>query len=434
MSVKLKKNFFILIALIVIGAAGFLYFKYADKEQPIVTLTPDVVYTNGREPFEIKVHDPGLGLKTVEVQIIQQGEIKFSRHEEFPDGVQDFDMALEIPRLDQGEFDVVVSALDRSIVNWGKGNLVSLSKTMFFDDRPPVISVLTTSHNLNQGGSGLIRYELSKEVEKTGVVLGDYFFPSFEQPDGSYHCLFAFPHDADTGSDIPRVMARDLAGNEQVSGFNYHVNARNFKHDRLNIGDNFLRSQMPQFERDFTDEDDPLQIFLKVNRQLRADNRARVEEIAQRTSPILDFDGVFIRKPNSAQMSGFADRRTYYYQDREIDRQIHLGVDLASIAQASVPAANRGQVVFTGSIGIYGQTVVIDHGIGLQTLYAHLSSIDVQEGQMVSKGESIGRTGTTGLAVGDHLHFEVLLSGISVNPIEWWDITWINNNITSKLD
>ncbi|MFN2342635.1 MAG: M23 family metallopeptidase [Desulfonatronovibrio sp.] len=434
MSVKLKKNFFILVALIVIVAAGFLYIKYGDKEQPVVTLAPDAAYTNGREPFEVKVHDPGLGLKSVQVQIIQEGDVKFSRQEEFPAEVKDFNMALEIPRLGQGEFDVVINALDRSIVNWGKGNHVTLSKTMIYDDRPPVISVLTTSHNLNQGGSGLIRYELSKEVEKTGVVLGDYFFPAFEQPDGSYHCLFAFPHDADTGSDIPRVMAMDLAGNEQVSGFNYHVNARNFKNDRLNIGDNFLRSQMPQFERDFTDENDPFQMFLKVNRELRALNRAKVEEIAQRTSPILDFNGVFMRKPNSAQMAGFADRRTYYYQDREIDRQIHLGVDLASVAQAPVPAANKGQVVFTGSIGIYGQTVVVDHGIGLQTLYAHLSSIDVQEGQMVSKGESVGHTGTTGLAVGDHLHFEVIVSGISVNPVEWWDSTWIDHNITSKLD
>ncbi len=434
MSVKLKNNFFILLALIVIGAGGFLYFKYADKEQPVVTLTPDVDYTNGREAFEVKVHDSGLGLKSVQVQVVQEGEVKFSRDEEFPSGVQDYDMTVEIPRLNQGEFSIVINALDRSIVNWGKGNLTSVSRTMVFDDRPPVISVLTTTHNLNQGGSGLIRYELSKEVEKTGVMLGDYFFPAFEQPDGSYHCMFAFPHDADTGSDTPRVVARDKAGNEQVSGFNYHVNARNFRDDRLNIGDNFLRSQMPQFEREFPDDHDPFEIFLRVNREMRADNRAQVEEIATRTSPILDFDGVFMRKPNSAQMAGFADRRTYYYQDREIDRQVHLGVDLASTAQAPVPAANRGQVVFTGSIGIYGQTVVIDHGIGLQTLYAHLSSIDVQEGQMVNKGESVGRTGTTGLAVGDHLHFEVLVSGTSVNPVEWWDINWINNNITSKLN
>jgi hypothetical protein len=434
MSVKLKRNFYIFIALIIIGAAGLLYVKFVDKEKPLVSLSPEVAYTNDRRPFKIEVHDPGLGLKKVEVRVIQGDKVHTLLREEFAQGVDSFEMEMELPRLDQGEFQVVVEALDRSIVNWGKGNLTTLSRSMTFDNIPPSISQYTVVHNLNQGGSGLTIYGLSKEAVKTGVVLGDYFFPAYRQPDGSYHCLFAFPHDADPNSDSPRIMALDKAGNEQVSGLNYHVNPRSFKHDSLQISDNFLRSQMPQFERDFSDESDPFQIFLKVNREMRAANREKVREIAQKTSPVLDFEGVFIRKPNSAQMAGFADHRTYYFQDQEVDRQVHLGIDLASTAQAPIPAANRGEVVFTGVIGIYGQTVVIDHGIGLQTLYAHLSGIDVQEGQMVAKGETIGRSGTTGLAVGDHLHFEVLVSGISVNPVEWWDINWINNNITNKLE
>jgi len=434
MSVKLKRNFYIFIALIIIGAAGVLYVKFVDKEKPLVSLNPEVAYTNDRRPFKIEVHDPGLGLKKVEVRVIQGDKVHTLAREEFAQGVDRFEMEMELPSLDQGEFQVVVEALDRSIVNWGKGNLTTLSRSMTFDNIPPSISQYTMVHNLNQGGSGLTIYGLSKDVVKTGVVLGDYFFPAYRQPDGRYHCLFAFPHDADPNIDSPRITALDKAGNEQVSGLSYHVNPRSFRHDSLHISDNFLRSQMPQFERDFSDESDPFQIFLKVNREMRSANREKVQEIAQKTSPILDFEGVFIRKPNSAQMAGFADHRTYYYQDQEVDRQVHLGIDLASTAQAPIPAANRGEVVFTGVIGIYGQTVVIDHGIGLQTLYAHLSSIDVQEGQVVAKGETIGRSGTTGLAVGDHLHFEVLVSGISVNPVEWWDINWINNNINNKLE
>ncbi len=434
MSVKLKRNFYILVALIIIGMGGVLYVKYVDREKPVVSLSPEVVYTNDRQSFKVQVHDPGLGLKKFEVRVIQGDKVHTLVREEFPEAVPSFEADMELPSLDQGEFQFVVEALDRSIVNWGKGNLSTLSRTMTFDNIPPSISQYSMVHNLNQGGSGLTIYELSKDVVKTGVVLGDYFFPAFRQPDGKYHCLFAFPYDAEPDSDTPRIIARDKAGNEQVSGLSYHVNPRSFKHDRLNISDNFLRSQMPQFERDVPDERDPFEIFLRVNREMRADNRERVREIAQKTSPVLDFEGVFLRKPNSAQMAGFADHRTYYYQDREVDRQVHLGIDLASTAQAPVPASNRGQVVFTGNIGIYGQTVVIDHGLGLQTLYAHLSSIDAQEGQMVAKGETIGRTGTTGLAVGDHLHFEVLVSGVSVNPIEWWDINWINNNIISKME
>ncbi|WP_045217456.1 M23 family metallopeptidase [Desulfonatronovibrio magnus] len=434
MKYRFKKSFYILIALLVLIGGGYTYFKFADKIEPVITMQPEITYTNGRQPLTVQAQDLGRGLKEVTVRIIQNGEVHGENIHDFDSALQSFEKKIDLADLSQGQFQVEVIARDRSIVNWGKGNVTKFKRSMVYDTRPPSISVLTNVHNLNQGGSGLIMYSLSKDVVKTGVVLGDYFFPAFQQPDGTYHCMFAFPHDADPANDVPRIMAIDIAGNEQISGFNYHVNARSFRDDRLNIGDNFLRSQMPQFETDFPQEHDPFGIFLRVNREMREDNRRKIEEIATRTSPILDFDGVFMRKPNSAQMAGFADRRTYFYQDREIDRQVHLGVDLASVAQAPIPAANKGQVVFAGPIGIYGQTVVIDHGLGLQTLYAHLSSIDVHEGQTVNRGDSIGRTGTTGLAVGDHLHFEVLISGISVNPIEWWDGSWINNNITSKLN
>ncbi|WP_239027828.1 M23 family metallopeptidase [Geomonas subterranea] len=99
-----------------------------------------------------------------------------------------------------------------------------------------------------------------------------------------------------------------------------------------------------------------------------------------------------------------------------------------------MPAANRGRVVWADDLGIYGQCVIIDHGLGLQTLYGHLSRIAVKEGEEVRKGDIIGDTGDTGLAGGDHLHFGVMISGQEVNPIEWWDPTWIRNNVTGKLE
>jgi murein DD-endopeptidase MepM/ murein hydrolase activator NlpD len=103
------------------------------------------------------------------------------------------------------------------------------------------------------------------------------------------------------------------------------------------------------------------------------------------------------------------------------------------VARTPVPAANRGVVRLARYFGIYGNTVVIDHGLGLMSLSAHLSSIEVTEGQSVERGERIGRTGATGLAGGDHLHFTALVHGMPVNPIEWWDPKWIRDRITSKL-
>ncbi len=112
---------------------------------------------------------------------------------------------------------------------------------------------------------------------------------------------------------------------------------------------------------------------------------------------------------------------------------MHYGYDLASTKQSPVTAANRGVVVFADPLTIYGNTVILDHGLGLQTLYAHLSSMEVKVGDEVAKGQELGRTGASGLAIGDHLHFEVLVHGVSVTPIEWWDARWIRDHITKPL-
>jgi murein DD-endopeptidase MepM/ murein hydrolase activator NlpD len=142
---------------------------------------------------------------------------------------------------------------------------------------------------------------------------------------------------------------------------------------------------------------------------------------------------VFHPFSNNAVESAFADRRTYFYQGKEVDRQVHLGFDLASYTQTPIVAANAGQVVFAAELGIYGNCVIIDHGMGLQSLYAHLSTVDVQPGAVVAKDQPIGRSGITGMAGGDHLHFTMLVNGQMVNPVEWWDSHWIEDRILRKL-
>jgi len=133
-------------------------------------------------------------------------------------------------------------------------------------------------------------------------------------------------------------------------------------------------------------------------------------------------------------MALYGDRRTWVYNGQTVGESLHEGIDLASTAQAPVQAANSGLVAFTGSIGIYGETVIIDHGMGMISLYAHLSSIQVSRGQSVGKGDIIGNTGVSGLAAGDHLHFSIMVGGQFVNPIEWWDPNWIKNNVIQKIN
>jgi murein DD-endopeptidase MepM/ murein hydrolase activator NlpD len=154
----------------------------------------------------------------------------------------------------------------------------------------------------------------------------------------------------------------------------------------------------------------------------------------RQTDPELYWEGAFLRLPHSAQRSGFADHRKYVYGGQTVDRQVHLGIDLASTEHAPVPAANNGRVVFAEYLGIYGMTVVLDHGFGLFSMYGHLSRIQVEKDQMVSKGDVIGFTGMTGLAGGDHLHYSIIVTHTFVNPVEWWDPAWIQHNVTGKLE
>src|SRR4030095_3298151 len=112
------------------------------------------------------------------------------------------------------------------------------------------------------------------------------------------------------------------------------------------------------------------------------------------------------------------------YGNKEIDTQVHLGFDLASLKNSPAPAANSGVVAFAGPLTIYGNTVILDHGLGLATLYGHLSSLAVKEGDEVKQGQELGRTGTTGLAGRGSLHLHGVIHGGSVTAVlEWGEQT-----------
>ncbi len=212
--------------------------------------------------------------------------------------------------------------------------------------------------------------------------------------------------------------------------------ARPPKNDTIPLDDKLLAKVVPEIMSrtpDLADQGSPLANYLQINGDLRRRNAAALLALAEASPAEFLWRESFLPLPNAAVMSSFADRRTYTYQDRVVDHQDHLGFDLAAVRQAPVPSANRGRVALAEYFGIYGNCVVVDHGYGLMTLYAHLSSIAVEKGQMVERGQVLGKSGDTGLAGGDHLHFTTLLAGLPVNPIEWWDAHWIRDRIRGKL-
>ena len=416
------------------GAAGYLLLT--DKAKPEIVLTPDNEMAAPKREFTLTLRDAGSGLKNAKVVVSQDDKQITLLDNPFAAPVRDAveTFTLEPAGLHDGPFVLTVTATDRSIANFGAGNTASLTRQLTLDTTPPRADVLSLAHIVRQGGVGAVSFSVNENVESAGVVVGDEFYPAYKLDNGKYFGLYVFPYNMDPKDFVPKVKVTDKAGNVGMASFRYQAIPRKFRDDKLNISDSFLESKMPQYYNIITDTRDNLQIYLRVNNDIRRQNAVFLKDLAAKSAPAILWDKkAFLRLPNAAPRAGFGDHRTYLYQGKEIDQQTHMGVDLASLEGAPVPAANSGKVVFTGFLGIYGETVIIDHGMGLQTLYAHLRQIDAKVGQDIKKGEILGKTGVSGLAGGDHLHFGVLVFGKETSPIEWWDQHWIDDNILNKM-
>ncbi len=424
---------FILLAAI---AAGIGIYYFVDTSGPALALSRRPGPIASRADLVLTLRDSASGLKSLNVAAVQ-GEKSFPLlNKEYPAGTTEAKEIFRLPPppgLKEGPVTLQIAAIDRSLVRFGSGNSTAVALQFVVQNKPPVVTVVSTAHNVSPGGSALAVYALNRDVVKTGVTFADRFYPGYKQPEGFYACLFPFPYDVPPERFIPKIIAVDQAGNERLTGIYYRVLAKAFPKDRLELSDAFLEKIFSEFKDRFPEVKTPLELYLKVNREVRRSDAKILQQCGLKTSPTPLWEGGFLRLPNSAPRGTFNQLRSYYYKGKEVDQQHHLGIDLASLSHAKVPAANRGKVVYADDLGIYGQCIIIDHGMGLQTLYGHLSRIGVKEGEEVKKGDIIGDTGDTGLAGGDHLHFGVVVSGQEVNPIEWWDPSWIKNNVTDKL-
>ncbi|MBA3975002.1 MAG: M23 family peptidase [Candidatus Solibacter sp.] len=299
---------------------------------------------------------------------------------------------------------------------------------------PPSVAAGDELLYINQGGAALVRFRVSGYWTEAGVKVGKYRFRSFQVPGsaspGDRFCLFAWPWDSPS-TEQAVVYASNPAGVEARAAFRHNVSPRNWRKRQIPIDGRFISSAVDSLDPGGSGA--PIERFLRINRQMRDENNRTLAGLRLRTTEQFFWTPPFKQMSNTQVEALFADIRGYVYEGKKIDQQTHLGFDLSRVARAPVEAANSGKVVFAGPLGIYGNCVVIDHGYGLQSIYAHLSEITVKPGQTVQLNQILGRSGATGLAAGDHLHFSMQIDGVQVNPIEWWDAKWIQNRILSQL-
>lgn len=431
--------------------AGFGWFlsHVFEGENPGVRVQPLPEFLSSTQTFKVEASDAKRGLRGLKISLSQSGREITVLERSFPfqgffnrEGVHRYEQEVKIDpgalRLAQGVAELRVEVRDHSRRSGGDGNRTVLAHKMTVDTIAPGLRALSRLHYINQGGACLVVYQTSSDAEKSGVYVEDEFFPGYPaaeaEEEGIYTCYFAVPHDSEPAPPI-FLWAEDRAGNQSRAKFNHRVKPKKFRRDRMNITDGFLEMIIPYFVPlcEFEPGATPLEKYLKVNNELRVENHRFLKELQERSSPERMWEGPWLRLENAATMARFADHRDYFYKGEKIDEKDHMGVDLASLANSPVPASNRGRVLFAGVLGIYGRAVVLDHGQRITSLYGHLSGIEVEEGEEVMKGAVIGATGSTGLAGGDHLHFSIMVDGVPVNPIEWWDPHWIEDNINNKL-
>lgn len=424
---------------------GLFLFKRLEGRAPSLSWQQEPAALGVSQELVLTVQDADSGLRRIWIGLVRDGKETVLAERDISDdgqGRQPVTVAMTVePRklgLNDGPVVLRVTASDRSWRSWFHGNRARFEKTLEVDSRPPQVTVLSRAHHLNQGGVGLVVYRLSEACPRSGVDVGGQFYPGasgMTSDPGLLTALFALDYNQGPGTSIA-LVASDAAGNTTRVGFPHLIKRKLWRADKIQLSDDFLNTKMPEFAIDPPAGSTRPQLdkFLRVNRDMRDADYKTLTDLGQRSEPKRFWQDTFLRMPDSAPRAGFADHREYFYGGAAVDRQVHLGVDLASLAMSPVPAANAGRVILTAEVGIYGKTLAIDHGYGLVSHYSHLSDFSAREGQEVARGDIIGHTGTTGMAAGDHLHFGMLLHHTFVNPIEWWDSHWIADNITAKLE
>jgi murein DD-endopeptidase MepM/ murein hydrolase activator NlpD len=442
---------FVIVVALIGGAAAWIW--AAREAGPTITIRQPEKFIGQTSALDLSVEAPGGQFSRIDVVVEQNGRAlpvfalgqpaKADVKQDTADRIYIMRPIGKraIPELQAGSARVVVRA-SRPVLFGMRQAESTATRDVQVRLEPPRVAVLSTHHFVNHGGAEFVVYRATPADVESGVRVGDRVYRGVPgsavgiADPAARVAFFALLHDQDLNTPV-QLFARDAAGNQAVTALDHRPFPKPFGRSRITIDDRFLQRVVPDIAANTPDvqidTNDLLQGFLKINGELRRKNNETIAALAEKTAPEMLWRDNFHQLGSSQVEARFADHRTYVYQGKEVDQQVHLGFDLAVTANVPIAAAQRGTVLHADYLGIYGNCIVVDHGLGVQSLYAHLSSMDVKPGDRVEKGQTIGRSGMTGLAGGDHLHFTMLVNGQAVNPVEWWDTKWMQDRVFRKV-
>jgi len=416
------------------------YFPQFERIPPRVA-APKVAFWSPEIPIKVTLSD-NRGLREYQAVLTNGQKTVPIASNRFMIPLRSAEIVFQMPKgmekdINQGTWRLVIQVRDTSLVNKILDNSTVASVKIEADTRPPDVTLLAKSATMARGGSALVIFKVEDANFKKVYVRagGRKFIPQVYRHKPYYATLIAWPFRQKRLNAA--VVAWDYAGNKTVKKFAFPVVYKKFKVSWIHASDRFINGRITEVAKTdprFAEIADPLDRFRAVNETMRLDNEKRIHKLASviHTEPITQWKmRPFYPLKSAKLVADFGDERHYYYDDpkKEVSRSYHVGYDLASVRHAPIIASNPGKILYAAKNGIYGNMPLIDHGFGLATLYGHCSQILVRKGDEVTAGQMIARTGKTGLALGDHLHFGVLVHGIEVWPMDWMKSNWIHKNI-----
>ena len=440
-----SSSIWIVILLALVGAAAYVYTSQSFERNVPTINAPKFMYWNRKDPLKIKLSDES-ALKSYEVKVGDGVNEIVVANEMLLENINEKTIEIKYPKKavngvvlnpKANKLQITFSATDKSNWNFFQGNSVTETINVHVDYKRPDINILSNSYSITRGGSALVIFQVKDEALKSFFVEagGKFFKAQPYKKEGYYATLIAWNFNEENFK--ANITAEDMAGNKRISNIPLYLLGKKYRVSWIQAKDKFIDGKISDLiasEPKFSTIDNRLEKLKTINETMRLENEEVIHELAKNVSNDM-IDSWKIKKfyplKNAAKVASFGDHRHYYYENREneVSESFHVGLDMASTKMAKIRSSNPGTVVFDEYNGIYGNMPMINHGLGLYTLYGHCSNILVKKGDKVGAGFAIAQTGKSGLALGDHLHFGILVQGVEVRPEEWMDTKWIHDNV-----
>ena len=447
---KKRSNFkLILFLTLIVGLFGTMFYLKNDPRfeqiKPKIEMA-DTIYWNPSRALEIDISDNG-GLRNIEAFLedgdneVELADIKLLNDE------KKYKLKIDFPKMGilarENLLKLTIIVRDSSLWGFFRGNKVVQKSIIYIDKIKPDLLLINNSYSIGKGGTALVIFRAKDKNLKNTYITTNYgkkFYTNEFYKKGYYISLVAWPIFEKTFTAW--IVAEDYAGNKTKQRVAFYLKYRNYRVSHIKASDRFINGKITQLAEDRpekTKDLTPVQKMKFINEDYRIENEDLIRKYATKVDDgkISEFNlNRFYPLKNGQRVGSYGDHRYYYYKTKEnvISESYHMGLDLASVRQADIKTSNKAICVYAKYNGIYGNNVILYHGLGLYTLYGHCSSFLVGRGDIAKKGEAIARTGATGLALGDHLHFGISVQGIFVRPAEWMDSKWMKTNITKVIN